>query len=119
MASLDTGNQAEYLALKHLQLNKLQLVERNYHCRRGEIDLIMLDQTVLVFIEVRYRKSARFGSALESVDQRKQNKIIHTANHYLQQQAPTHTGCRFDVVAINSVLSSNDITWVKDAFQLN
>ena len=81
----------------------------------GEIDLIMEDKKTLVFVEVRYRKSAKYGSALESVNNQKQARIIHTAKHYLQQHSSKHSAYRFDVVA----LTPNNIDWVKDAFQLS
>ena len=119
MSSKDIGAQAEELALQYLQQQGLSVVNRNYHCRRGEIDLIMIDTNTLVFIEVRYRKSALFGGALESVNYAKQKRIIHTAQHYLQQQSASHDNYRFDVIAISSNQSNPEITWIKDAFQLN
>lgn len=117
--AVNTGRQAELLACQFLQKNKLKLVVKNYHCRRGEIDLIMQDKQILVFVEVRYRKNKRFGSALESVNTQKQAKIILTAEHYLQQNTPSFLGYRFDVIAISPTQQSHEITWVKDAFQLN
>lgn len=71
MSSVTTGSQAEQLALNYLQQQGLTLITQNYHSRRGEIDLIMLDENTLVFVEVRYRKSAAYGSALESVNSQK------------------------------------------------
>ena len=114
-----TGEQAEHLACDYLRQQGLILITQNYHCRRGEIDLIMQDQHTLVFVEVRYRKSARFGSALESIDQRKQAKIITTAEDYLLQNQHDFSSYRFDVIAITPQQPTPDITWVKDAFQLN
>lgn len=119
MSAQNIGVQTEDLALHYLQQQGLSLVERNYHSRRGEVDLIMLDDTTLIFVEVRYRKSARFGSALESVNHTKQQRIIHTAQYYLQGQPSTHDSYRFDVVAITTNQHEPEITWVKDAFQLN
>lgn len=113
------GQQAELLACQFLQQHKLKLIVKNYHCRRGEIDLIMQDQNTLVFVEVRYRKNDRFGSALESVDHKKQTKIIITAEHYLLQNMQSFSGYRFDVVAISPTAQSHEITWVKDAFHSN
>ncbi len=119
MTTKNIGQHTENLVLQHIQQQGLILVERNFHSRGGEIDLIMLDKTILVFVEVRYRKSAKFGGALESVNHTKQQRIIHTAQHYLQQQIPTHDNYRFDVVAITPNQDKPEITWVKDAFQLN
>lgn len=116
----NTGKIAEQLACDHLQSHKLKLIAKNYHCRRGEIDLIMQEQSTLVFIEVRYRKSARFGSALESVTPKKQQKIIFTAEHFIASHKHSYQQYRFDVVAITpSEQLGPEITWVKNAFQLN
>lgn len=119
MSAQNSGEQAEQLALIHLQQQGLSLVTRNFHSRRGEIDLIMIDKDTLVFIEVRYRKSAKYGSALESVNHTKQSRIIFTAQTYLQQHPGNHLECRFDVVAISPNNNMSEVIWVKDAFQLN
>lgn len=123
------GKQIEDLACYYLQKQKLKLVVRNYTCRVGEIDLIMCDNTLLVFIEVRYRQHGKFGCGLETVDRSKQNKIIKAAQYYLQ----THDlfekiDCRFDVVAVTpkhnyshqktfiSQLNQARVEWIKNAF---
>ncbi|OOZ14865.1 YraN family protein, partial [Solemya velum gill symbiont] len=95
-----SGTTAENLALNYLQKRGLSLVTKNYSCRCGEIDLIMQDSGALVFIEVRYRKSTRFGLPEETVDSRKQRKLILTAQRYLQS-AQIDAECRFDVIAIS------------------
>lgn len=118
MSSKDIGDQAELLALTHLENVGLIIVTQNYRGRRGEIDLIMRDDDTLIFVEVRYRKSARFGGALESVDHQKQLRIIQTAQHYLQQNELDYLGYRFDVFAISSNNNTTDISWVKYAFQM-
>lgn len=115
LLSTDRGQQAENRALDYLEKQGLTLIERNFHSRRGEIDLIMEDNNSLVFIEVRYRKSTKYGSALESVNAQKQARIIHTAEYYLQQKPSHYLAYRFDVIG----LSPDNINWVKDAFQLN
>ena len=114
------GNQAEQIALAYLQQHNLELVERNYLTKLGEIDIIMLDKSnhTLVFVEVRYRKNSQFSDAIETVTTPKQRRIIQTAQHYLQ----THTthqqlACRFDVVGVESDLKYPTITWIKDAFE--
>ena len=118
---LKPGHEAEQQACDHLQRQGLILVERNYRSPYGEIDLIMRHAGALVFVEVRYRKSVRFGSPAETVDRRKQMKIRATAEHYLQchiQRAGV--SCRFDVVALTSASGSGPespkITWLRDAF---
>ena len=107
-----TGKKAEDVACNFLQKEGLTLIERNYHCRYGEIDLIMQDSDVLVFIEVRYRQSALYGSAAESVDHNKQRKLVFTANHYLQRY-PTTQATRFDVVTLSPNESPQ---WITNAF---
>jgi len=102
----------EAIAAKHLAQKGLMLLEQNYHSRFGEIDLIMRDQNTLVFIEVRQRSSNRLGGALASVDRRKQQKIILTAQHYLSKH-PGDSPCRFDVIALDK---DHQIQWVKDSF---
>jgi putative endonuclease len=114
----DTGDQAETAACNYLQQQGLSLVERNYLCKRGEIDLIMRDKQHTVFVEVRYRRNNRFGSSAESVDWRKQAKLLATAEHYLQQHPRAAQGaCRFDVVALSTDNGQQTIDWIPDAFR--
>lgn len=119
--STTIGQQAEEQALNFLKQQGLRLITQNYHCRQGEIDLVMTDQQTLVFIEVRYRKNQRYGSSAETVTTSKQKKIIHTAEHYLLHKISTPTPvCRFDVVAIypsDIAKSSLQFDWIKNAFQ--
>ena len=112
-----TGANAEESARIYLEQQGLRLVERNYRCRQGEIDLIMQDGETLVFTEVRYRKSSGFGSPAESVTPAKQQRIIATAAHYLQSNnASRMPPCRFDMLAIVGQ-GQQQIDWIKDAFQ--
>lgn len=111
--NITKGNLAETEACKYLQKQGLKLIEKNYHCRSGEIDLIMQDKDQIVFVEVRYRKNNSHGSALDTVNQTKIKKIISTANHYLVQHKldkPT----RFDVIGFDA---SDEPKWVSNAFQ--
>jgi len=116
MQKREQGELAEQLALRFLTKQRLKLIDQNYHCRGGEIDLIMLDGETLVFVEVRYRKSSAFGSPLETVNYHKQQRIIHTAQHYIQAKQKYSFNCRFDIVGINH---KNQVDWLKDAFQVN
>lgn len=111
------GERAELLACQFLERRGLQLIRRNYHCRRGEIDLIMSDEDSLVFVEVRYRKQVQFGRATETVSRAKRARIVFCAGFYLSQQRLWNKPARFDVVSIEGSLSSADIIWVKDAFR--
>ncbi|MCW8825408.1 MAG: YraN family protein [Gammaproteobacteria bacterium] len=107
------GDDAELLAIEHLRQQGLKLLDRNYHSRRGEIDIIMEDAGTLIFIEVKYRQSERFGDAAEMVTPQKQQKIIATALYYLQQHK-LDCVCRFDVIAITP---NSGIEWIKSAFE--
>ena len=112
------GDEGEQQALNYLQKLGLKLVTRNFRQRGGEIDLIMQDDSTLVFIEVRLRQSAQFGSALESVTHQKQQRLIKTVQYYLQQNVRQYPAYRFDVIGITPVSNDFKINWVKDAFQL-
>jgi len=109
------GAHAEAEARAYLQQQGFSFVCANYYCKGGEIDLVMLDGQRLIFVEVRHRKSNRYGSAAESVDNRKQKKLRHAAQHYLQQH-PHSGSCRFDVIAMTGPVARNNIDWIKNAF---
>lgn len=111
---LKTGKDAEQLACEFLQQNGLLLICRNYCCRLGEIDLIMQDDETLVMVEVRYRNSDKYGSALESVTRKKQQRIISAAQTYLSEEKIYNSPIRFDVIAISG---NNPLQWITNAFQ--
>ncbi len=115
----EAGRRAEQDACDYLERQGLRLVERNYACACGEIDLIMLDRNTLVFVEVRYRRSHRYGSGAESVDWRKQGKLSATAAHYLQgHPRAARRPCRFDVIALTGQDNGHvHIDWISNAFQ--
>ena len=109
------GRMAEDRACDYLQAQGLKLLQRNYRTRRGEIDLILQDADTLVFVEVRYRLQDAFGSAVESVDRRKQSRLTACALHYLQALPNRRQiSCRFDVLAISG--PDNRIEWIRNAF---
>lgn len=111
----ETGDNAELRAWQFLKKKGYKLVQRNYQCRLGEIDLICRDKTTLVFIEVRARKNAQYGSAAESVTLSKQQKIIATAQHFLQQEKYDACGLpaiRFDVIGF----TADQVEWITNAF---
>jgi len=108
------GSQAELLAAQFLQQHGLKLVESNFRCRFGEIDLILRDGETLVFAEVRQRSSSNFGGAAASIDQHKQQRLILTAQHYLTGLSRIPP-CRFDAVLLDA---AENIEWVKNAFEL-
>jgi putative endonuclease len=112
------GRWAEDLAHTYLCQQGLQLVERNYRCKMGEIDLIMQHHDTLVFIEVRYRANTRYGGSAESIDIHKQHRLINTASHYLYLHQSMQTcSCRFDVVLIEGHLEKPHLEWIADAFR--
>ncbi len=111
------GHQAEQLAFDHLIAQNLTPVARNFHCRGGEIDLIMIDSGCLTFIEVRYRKSASFAPPSHTVDRNKQRKILRTAAMFIARNHRfSNYTMRFDVVAIEG-FESTTVLWIKDAFR--
>lgn len=114
--SSEQGSAAEQQAQRHLEAKGLRTVAKNVRSRFGEVDLIMRDGETLVFVEVRYRSSSRFGGAAASIGHKKQRRLIATAQSYLQQH-PHDGPCRFDVIAIDA--SKNGLEWLKNAFELS
>lgn len=111
------GKKAEEFACQYLLNHGLKLVDRNYQCRVGEIDLIMQDEKYLIFIEVRYRQNIYFGNGVESVTNTKQKKLIKTASYYLQQKKlDEKINCRFDVVSLSLKKLTPELEWIKNAF---
>ncbi|MYM29372.1 YraN family protein [Duganella sp. CY15W] len=107
------GRQGEDRALAHLQDQGLTLLERNFLCKAGEIDLIMLEGPVLVFVEVRQRASARFGGAVYSVTPAKQQRLLRAAQYYLlRHKIPPP--CRFDLIAIDE----EKLSWVQNVLEM-
>lgn len=111
---MNTGAQAEVAAAQYLQRLGLKLVDTNYRCRFGEIDLILREGETLVFAEVRQRGRADFGGAAASIDARKQRRLILTAQHYLTS-LPRTPACRFDAVLMDG---AGNIEWLKNAFEV-
>ena len=107
------GNLAEALGADYLQARGLRLVERNYSCRMGEIDLILTDGPALVFVEVRLRRNRDFGGPAQSITGAKRQRILRAARHYLSGRP--EVPCRFDVVLLDA-LDQDHIEWIKDAF---
>lgn len=110
------GQAAEQQACLFLQQQGLQLITKNYHCRYGEIDLIMQHQDQLVFVEVRFRRHHRYGTGAESITRHKQARLLATAQHYLQRQNSIQAA-RFDVISMGLNEGAMTIDWIRDAFQ--
>ena len=95
------GAAYEEKAAKYLQSQGYQIIERNFRCKLGEIDLIAREQGVLVFLEVKYRKTGQYGEPTDAVTPMKQRTICRVADFYqMSRRIPESQSCRFDVVAI-------------------
>lgn len=115
-STLDVGDEGELRAVALLEAKGFWIVERNYRCKAGELDIIALDGDTLVFVEVRSRTDDEHGDAIESVNWRKQRKVRGVAEIYLAHRCPAQDEFRFDVVAINGP-SEADITHYDDAWR--
>ena len=119
----DAGDRSEDLALSYLSAAGLKLLKRNHRCKGGEIDLVMLDGTTLVLIEVRFRRDRSFGGAAASVTRTKQHRLLIAARHLLQTSRELQRyRARFDLIAIEADenhphASQPKIEWIKDAFR--
>ncbi len=106
------GFDAESAALSFLESQGLMLLDRNYRCRTGEIDLVMKEDEALVFVEVRLRSRDDFGGASSSITERKKGRILSAARHYLSR-FEFMPDCRFDAVLLDG---KGIIEWIKGAF---
>ncbi|MGE4529916.1 MAG: YraN family protein [Acidithiobacillus sp.] len=110
------GQEGENRALTMLLAAGTKLISRNFRCRSGEIDLIVLDDESLVFVEVRQRTHNRQGDAAASVNTRKQQRLIRAAQYFLLRNPRLGLRpCRFDVIAIDGDAAPN---WIRDAFRV-
>lgn len=108
----DRGAAAEGLAANHLRQHGLSILERNFRCRFGEIDLIARDGEAIVFVEVRMRGRSDFGGAAESITAAKRERLRKAARHYLARERRLPR-CRFDAVLVSA---DGKIEWIRDAF---
>lgn len=116
-AHLARGRNAEATAEAHLRREGLDLITRNYRSPFGEIDLVMREGAVVVFVEVRFRASAAFGAPAETIDPRKRSRLRATAEHYLQRsKRDSKRPCRFDIVAITGGGADAGLEWLRNAF---
>lgn len=112
------GRRSERLAAEYLKRSGYRILETNYRCGVGEIDIIAIERGTLVFVEVKARSSARFGSPKGAVTPAKQRKISMAALDYLKRVGRTGAKARFDVVAIDTAAGRMDIEVVRNAFAL-
>jgi putative endonuclease len=111
--TIETGTAAESRAVQLLVRRGYRIVERNFRCSTGELDVVARDGEVLVFVEVRSRADAAFGHAAEAVNARKQRQVAKVAMHYIGLRDPVFAKARFDVVAI----TGDDEVLIQDAWR--
>lgn len=117
MDRISTGRLGEAEAARFLEKKGYRILERNFRCRYGEIDIVARDGKTVVFVEVKARGSDSFGTPLASVDSRKQKKIALTAQFYIEANRLVDADMRFDVVGISMREGNLSFELVKDAFE--
>ena len=111
------GDRFESSVCKHLSQRGLKLLARNYQCKLGELDIVMLDHGTIVFIEVKYRRSHHFGFSAEQVTPGKQQKLVKAAKTFLAEHVQYQSlPARFDVVGVSGEPGRPEINWIKGAF---
>jgi putative endonuclease len=113
-----TGESGESVAVRFLKKNGYEIIEQNYRCKLGEIDIIARDGRVLAFVEVKARRTGGFGGPKWAVTPRKQRKISMVALKYLKDTEQMGKQARFDVVAIRLLPGNPDVEIIKNAFEL-
>ena len=112
------GKAGEELALRFLKKKGYRVLEQNYTCPVGEIDIIARDKKTLVFVEVKTRRSLSYGSARFAITPHKQRKISMTALYYLKANDQMQQAARFDVVTVQSTGGVPEIDLIQNAFDL-
>jgi putative endonuclease len=113
-SKIERGASAESRAAQLLMAAGYRIVERNFRCKAGELDIVARDGDVLVFVEVRSRSDDEHGSAVEMIRRLKQRRVARVATYYLDTVQPVFDECRFDIVAI----TSGEVVLIQDAFRL-
>ena len=112
------GKEGERVAEQYLKRKGYVVVERNYRCHGGELDLIVLDRRVVVFVEVKTRTGHGFGSPFEAVEARKQQRMIRAAQFFLSQKRLDQRDARFDVVGVSWEGREPVVEHIENAFEL-
>lgn len=110
------GRQGEDLAAALLTARGCRIADRNYRCALGELDLVAWEADTLVFVEVKTRRSALYGTSAEAVSRSKQARLLRLADWYLQDRRLGQPPCRFDVVAVDASQDPPSLEWVQGAF---
>ncbi len=113
------GKEGERVAEQYLKNKGYKLIERNYRCALGELDLIVLDRRVVVFVEVKTRTGHGYGSPLEAVEFHKQRKMIQAAQYFLSEKKLHQRDARFDVVGISWPGRAPVVEHIENAFELS
>lgn len=111
-----TGKEGEKIAAAYLEKNGYRIIEVNFRCTIGEIDIIAKEKNDLVFVEVKTRKSTALGYPEQAVGMRKQKKMSQLALWYMQKRKIVDTNARFDVVAITLIPENNEVRLIQNAF---
>lgn len=117
-ARIRTGKRGEAIAMSHLQRLGYRILECNYRCPLGEIDIVARDGNTLVFVEVKSRKTEEFGDPELAVGKAKQRRMVLVSLHYLSQKDHPLLNVRFDVVAIKMLPDRTEVKLIRDAFEL-
>lgn len=119
-AHLNAGRNAEKIAQRWLAKHGLKLVDANFRCRYGELDLIMREGSCLVVIEVRYRNSGRYGGAAGSITGAKMMRIGLATQAFLNRHPEYRSlALRFDVLALSGTGRTRRIDWRRQAFNFD
>ncbi|MFA4915644.1 MAG: YraN family protein [Syntrophales bacterium] len=118
LGSIGTGKRGEEIAVKYLKKAGYKIIECNYRCLFGEIDIIAKDKKTIVFVEVKTRKSEKFGDPQLSVGFEKQKKISRISLNYIEEKRLHDCDARFDVVAVKMLPEGNKIELIQNAFDL-
>ncbi|HHU69754.1 MAG TPA: YraN family protein [Thermoanaerobacterales bacterium] len=116
LSNIEKGKKGEELCACYLKREKYNILERNYRCPLGEIDIIALYKGVYIFVEVKTRTSIEFGLPLEAVNKKKQKKIRDIALFYLKSKNINNFNCRFDVLSVILKGNKYEINHIKNAF---
>ena len=116
---LSLGKKGEELAIAHLQELKYKILEKNYQCALGEMDIIARDRDTLVFVEVKTRSTKDFGGPAAAVNEQKQRQLSKVALSYLNRKKLFDVPARFDVVAVEWIASFPRIEVIRNAFELS
>jgi len=117
-ARIRTGKRGEDIAVDYLKKEGYQIVERNYRCLFGEVDIVAKDRGTVVFAEVKSRRSDRFGDPQAAVGLEKQKKLSRIAMKYLEERRLYPCNARFDVVAVKIFPAGNEVEIIRNAFDI-